>query len=588
MRIISALYKLCFALFCWSMALTCFAAPSISQLESARDQSLAYIIKQQNGDGSWGKTSGEKIRLTSAVLDTFTKYSVNGVVYRRGINWLANAEAFTVDDLARQIYTLNTAKINTVAMSNKLIAFGVTTTTQGTRWGTLDDHRYTIIDSALAIQALSAAYPSHSFSPALTYIMGLRNTSLATSVIGSGWGYSETRFNTKSPSNVLPTAQMILLLRRLGGSYWTNLDSGAAKWLALQRKTNGVIADKDLQADVSTALSVQALGYAKDRSGAAPEVLASYQTGLDYLIARQSTNGSIDNNVYKTALLAQALFNVNQTLDDTDADGIPNLVESRIGTNNSAVDTGYLETGNGNNNTDTVGGFHFTELLVNRAAMTQLDTKSGTMVISGGVVPPGLVFNSANKTLTGTPTRVGNYTISYRITLLNGSVYLGSALIRVAAPASDTDDDGIPASYEIIYPGVLSNLNSNDAVADSDGDGLTNLQEYSRNGNPTSKDTDGDGLSDLTEYLANTSLVSSDTDMDGMTDYYEYFNGLNPNADDDGLDSDNDGLTNYQEFLKDLPANNPDADGDGILDGLDPHPRFNVAVFVAIMGIILN
>src|SRR3954471_22786226 len=42
----------------------------------------------------------------------------------------------------------------------------------------------------------------------------------------------------------------------------------------------------------------------------------------------------------------------------------------------------------------------------------------------------------------------------------------------------DVDGDGIDDVYELSHPGILSPLNPSDASLDSDGDGLSNLQEY--------------------------------------------------------------------------------------------------------------
>ncbi len=58
----------------------------------------------------------------------------------------------------------------------------------------------------------------------------------------------------------------------------------------------------------------------------------------------------------------------------------------------------------------------------------------------------------------------------------------------------DDDNDGIPDVWETTYG--LNPLNAEDAGLDSDGDGLTNLQEYLAGTNPANVDTDGDGVAD--------------------------------------------------------------------------------------------
>ena len=558
----------------------CLALPTVPQLESARDKSLAYLVKQQNGDGSWGKTEGEKVRLTATVLDTFAKYGVSGVVYRRGINWLANAEALSNDSLARQIIALNKAKIDTKALTDKLIAAGWVRATSPitVAWGAGYQYQLSTVDSALAFQAL-VLRTDYVNSAGITYIKSLQLSS-------AGWDYAQAPV---AASKVIPTAQMLLTLRTLGGSHWgQTADKNAATWLATQAKSGGAIADVDTQSDVETALAVQALGVAKDVVGASTTILPVYQNGLDYLIARQSANGSIDNNIYKTVLAAQAWFNLNQTLTDTDGDGIPDVVETQAGTNSAVVDTIYLEAGNGNNANERSSQYYFNEVMVNATIALQLETTAGAMVKSGGDLPPGVQINSSNHILSGTPSAIGNYSFSYRITATNGKIYIGSALIRVVAESEDTDDDGIPISYERSYPGSLSSLNSIDGILDVDNDGLSNYQEYLFKSDPTLRDTDNDGLDDLQEKIANSNARLADSDFDGIPDAYEFYNGLNPNLPDTNLDLDNDGLTNYQEYLKGLPADNPDADGDGILDGIDSLPFMNIPAFIAITYLLLN
>jgi hypothetical protein len=73
--------------------------------------------------------------------------------------------------------------------------------------------------------------------------------------------------------------------------------------------------------------------------------------------------------------------------------------------------------------------------------------------------------------------------------------------------------------------------------SDSDGDGLTALEELGRGTSPTMADTDGDGLSDAVETgtgvfisatSTGTSPVNPDTDSDGLTDAQELSAGTDP------------------------------------------------------------
>ena len=140
--------------------------------------------------------------------------------------------------------------------------------------------------------------------------------------------------------------------------------------------------------------------------------------------------------------------------------------------------------------------------------------------------------------------------------------------LRLEIPASDTDGDGMPDAYEKQYPAFLSPTNKDDAAKDQDGDGLTNLEEYTAKTDPTKADTDGDGLSDAEEIKTTlTDPLSKDTDRDGLGDAEEVnLYKTNPN----NPDTDGDSLSDAYEI--NTSKTNPtlaDTDGDGTSDSLE-------------------
>lgn len=101
----------------------------------------------------------------------------------------------------------------------------------------------------------------------------------------------------------------------------------------------------------------------------------------------------------------------------------------------------------------------------------------------------------------------------------------------------------------------------NDAAADPDGDGLTNLQEFKHKTDPHSGDSDGDGLSDKVETATGVFVSGTDT-------------GTDPNL----ADTDGDGLSDLVEtgtgvyVSPTITGSNPnqkDTDGDGFADGVE-------------------
>lgn len=98
----------------------------------------------------------------------------------------------------------------------------------------------------------------------------------------------------------------------------------------------------------------------------------------------------------------------------------------------------------------------------------------------------------------------------------------------------DTDDDRLPDAWEVNYYGSITNAGvggtmlGTPASTDSDGDGLTDWQEYLVGSNPASNDTDGDGVPDGTEVTIGLSVFTTDSDGDGTSDLMEIAAGSNP------------------------------------------------------------
>jgi N-acetylmuramoyl-L-alanine amidase len=111
---------------------------------------------------------------------------------------------------------------------------------------------------------------------------------------------------------------------------------------------------------------------------------------------------------------------------------------------------------------------------------------------------------------------------------------------------------------------ALSFEDLEDALLDSDGDGLPDLVEISNGFDPLNSDSDSDGVSDLEEFLDEIYDPLDDWDWDGIPDWLEVLMGTDPFE----WDSDQDGLSDYDELTKtDTDPLNPDTDNDGILDG---------------------
>lgn len=123
-----------------------------------------------------------------------------------------------------------------------------------------------------------------------------------------------------------------------------------------------------------------------------------------------------------------------------------------------------------------------------------------------------------------------------------------------AAKYADSDGNGITDGEEWAW-GITS------TTTDSDNDGLTDYQERKDyRTDPDNPDTDGDGLTDGAEVSLGTDPKKTDTDCDGLPDGWEVHNELNPlvatGADGPDGDPDEDGFLNLFEYELDAPANN--------------------------------
>ena len=128
-------------------------------------------------------------------------------------------------------------------------------------------------------------------------------------------------------------------------------------------------------------------------------------------------------------------------------------------------------------------------------------------------------------------------------------------------------------------------INVNDFNNDTDGDGITNVDEITNGTDPAdpcdpnpnalgSNDCDNDGLTNDEEITAGTDNTNPDSDGDGINDGTEIDNGTipldpcDPNFGAVGTaDCDGDNLDNNGETLAGTDNNNPDTDGDGFIDG---------------------
>ncbi|MDA9962696.1 hypothetical protein N9D63_07405 [Opitutales bacterium] len=201
--------------------------------------------------------------------------------------------------------------------------------------------------------------------------------------------------------------------------------------------------------------------------------------------------------------------------------------------------------------------------------ITAVFTPEEYTVTSSPLLPPGFEFNS----------NALRYPDTNKSELISGGPYFYGEKVTVSsfkAPPgwinkggySIYEDSGQTISYSdnnnsetlsfVIKSNVTIRAKLDPDLADTDGDGLTNHQEFEIWG-PAPNDV-------------SLAILAGDSDKDGFIDGWEVAYGFDPNLKGDpvpGDDLDGDGLTNLQESQLDTNATNKDTDGDGFTDSYE-------------------
>ena len=330
-------------------------AATQTELDQMRAKSLAYLVSQQKGDGSWRDASGNGVQATASALEALTNSGIKtGYTPGAAVSWLMNENASSTDSLARQIAALARHGVGVnhlvpLLLANKNLIDG--------RWGAYKSYQASMPDTALAFDALLAANISVPTDAELVAITGMKATD-------GGWAYRISAPGG-AKSAVIPTAYAVLVLSR----YVVARSSAATasspsitdgvNWLLARKKNDGGFAEDANAAGTSdpttqgqvfeTALVQAALATAKQASIAAAQTPAASLALTkidDFLVARQGADGSWGGEPFQTALAARA--QPAAVLADFDRDGLPDAVEPYLNHNVAVADSRDLPKGNGN------------------------------------------------------------------------------------------------------------------------------------------------------------------------------------------------------------------------------------------------
>lgn len=330
-------------------------AATQAQLDTMRAKSLAYLVAQQKGDGSWRDASGNGVQATASGIEALAQSGMKtGYVPGAAISWLLNAEAPSTDSMARQIAALARLGVKVEHLVPQLLA---NKNLLDGRWGAYRAYQASMPDTALAFDALLAADYSVPTDAELVAITGMKSTD-------GGWAYRISAPGG-AKSAVIPTAYAVLVLSRYvvarasAATASSPSITDGVNWLLARKKNDGGYAEDANAAGTNdpatlgqvfeTALVQAALATAKQANIAAAQTPAASLalTNIDdFLVARQGADGGWGGEPFQTALAARAQPAV--VLADGDVDGLPDAVEPYLSHNAAVADSRDLPKGNGN------------------------------------------------------------------------------------------------------------------------------------------------------------------------------------------------------------------------------------------------
>lgn len=434
----------------WAMAVDA-SAVSQTQIDTARNRGLAWLLSQQRGDGSWQGAAGLEIMASSLALDAFKNAGIRqGYQYGAVVAWLKNADAMSVDSLARKISALSGTGVDLKADLDRLLSWESVSSpySNGAVWGAYDKFEMSFPDTALALNAIRIS--QHSYPTQDQELIAALCMILTSQRSDGSWGYglvpSGSPVHTQAGA-IFPTALTAMEIQGIiTKKGWSGMTCGSTSytlattvtkgisWLLSNKNSDGGFGANGVSDLFDTAVTYQALTAVNSSDPAR-------DAALDYLVAAQDqTNGSWRNDPLQTALVLKSFASAN--LADLDQDGIPDNVESILGTNPSVADSRGLIKKDGLGVSGVTSPTLLVSATMNRFFSIDLTASGGTPPYTWGLVsgslPPGVGLTGATGIISGTPESVGTYNFLYQVSDDTGTGVISNGRIDVAMPPVKT------------------------------------------------------------------------------------------------------------------------------------------------------
>lgn len=416
--------------------------PALADADSSRNKGEAWLIKHQRGDGSWANASGDlDVQATAAALLALK----NGGLYRSptfgaAAAWLANADADSIDSIARKIEALAVADMPGTAQMEADRLYGLRGLGAIATWGGYGGSGVDYLDTALALTALrlgDAGYGSKAAAPSDNVLMNafcdLANARVNVASGKQAWPVTKAAANQSQGQGKPSVVVTALLLNELWGmqkavspffsaafcpttSYsFATLEAEAQAWLLDQQNSDGGFGEQRSDGTKgNSSVLVTALVYRALNGQTTPP---QPQTGnaQAWLLAQQDpTSGSWHDDPLVTAQVVGVLPAAAGTqLTDSSRDGITDVVAAQLGSNPNQADA-RNQLGAPTLGTPGANSTAFIAVATKGQSFAYSLTGGGPYAVISGSLPPGLTLNSVTGQITGTPTQAGSYSFDYQ------------------------------------------------------------------------------------------------------------------------------------------------------------------------------
>lgn len=441
------------------------AASAFADVDSARSRGAAWLIGQQRGDGSWASANGSlPVQATASALAAIGNAGLlRSPTFGAAGAWLANADADSVDSLARKVEGLTAAGLTATAQVEADRLFGLRSLFYQATWSGYGGSGLDYVDTALALSGLRAgdagfiakvlASPSSIFTALCTLADGRVNVAPGKQPWPATRAASNQSAGQGRPS-VLATTLMLQSLRDLQlqsglvdahcpPTYTlATLRAEGQAWLLDQQNPDGGFGEQ--RTDGSRGRSTVLLSATVLRLLNSQNPLPQPHTGnlQAWLLSQQdAASGAWRGDPLVTAAVLTALPAANGAqLVDSDRDGIPDAVEQALsGASSSVADArNQLVPPSLSVAGATASGF-----VVAATVGVPFDhglTGSASYSLASGSLPPGLSLNATTGRITGTPVQAGSFSFDFSV----GSADLQIGRIDVAAAPAAMADIPIP------------------------------------------------------------------------------------------------------------------------------------------------